>query len=235
MSDERGVCVVAGVGPGNGTALVRKFAHEGYRVAMLARKEERLRRLEEEIPLAKGYPTDITDADRVGEVIEQIRVDLGPVDILVHNAAAGAFNAFMDVKPETLEMTFRTNMMSLLLLGQAVVPHMLERGGGSIIVTGNTSARRGKANFAAFAPTKAGQRILAESMARSLGPQGIHVAYVIIDAVIDLPWTRKMNPDKPDDFFIQPADIADSVHHLTQQKRSGWTFELDLRPYGETW
>jgi NADP-dependent 3-hydroxy acid dehydrogenase YdfG len=235
MSDERGVCVVAGAGPGTGAALARRFAAEGYRVAMLARRAERLAELEREIPGTKGYPVDIGDAAAVSDVIDRVRSELGPVDVLLHNAAAGAFNTFMDAKPETLELTFRTNMMSLLLLGQAVVPHMLERGGGSIIVTGNTSAWRGKANFAVFAPTKAGQRIMAQSMARSLGPQGIHVAYVIIDAVIDLHWTRKMHPDRPDDFFIQPDDIADSVYNLTQQKRSAWTFELDLRPFGESW
>ena len=100
---------------------------------------------------------------------------------------------------------------------------------------GNTSARRGTANYAVFAPTKAGQRIMAESMARSLGPQGVHIAYVIVDAVIDVPWTRKMAPDRPDDFFCQPRDIADSIYHLTQQDRSAWTFEMDLRPYGEKW
>lgn len=229
------VCVVAGVGPGNGTALVRRFAADGDRVAMLARSEDRLRALESEIPGTRGYPVDVTDRDAVHAVFEKIRQDLGPVDTLIHNAAAGAFDDFMSVKPETLEQTFRTNTMSLLHLGQQVVPDMLACGGGAIIVTGNTSAWRGKAHFAAFAPTKAAQRILAQSMARSLGPQGIHVAYVVIDAVIDLPWTRKRFADKPDEFFIQPAAIADTVHHLVYQDRSGWTFEVDLRPHVESW
>ena len=229
------VCVVAGVGPGNGTAFSRKFAAEGYRVAMLARSEDRLRDLEKEIPGARGYPIDLGDRDRVNETIAQIGRDLGTIDVLVHNAAAGAFNSFMEALPETLELTFRTNVMSLLHLGQAVVPQMLERGRGDIIVIGNTSAWRGSANYAAFAPTKAAQRILAQSMARSLGPQGIHVAYVVVDAMIDLPWTRKIQPDKPDDFFCQPAAIAKTVFFLTQQDRSAWSFEVDLRPFGEKW
>lgn len=229
------VCIVAGVGPGNGTAFTRKFANEGYKVAMLARSEDRLRSLEKEIPAATGYTVDIGDRKQVEASIERIRKELGPVNILIHNAAAGAFDSFMDAAPETLELTFRINTMSLLHLGQVVVPSMLEAGRGDIIVIGNTSAWRGAANYASFAPTKAAQRILAQSMARSLGPQGIHVAYVVIDAVIDVPWTRSFNPDKPDDFFIQPREIAESVYHLTQQDRCAWTFELDLRPYGEKW
>ena len=112
---------------------------------------------------------------------------------------------------------------------------MLEEGLGSIVVTGNTSARRGKASFAGFAPTKAAQRILAESMARSLGPKGIHVSYLVIDAVIDLEWTRKRMPDAPDDYFAKPADIADSVWYLAHQPRSTWTFETEIRPFAENW
>ena len=126
-------------------------------------------------------------------------------------------------------------MLSLLHLGQAGAPGRLEAGRGAIVVIGNTSAWRGSANFAAFAPTKAAQRILAQSMARSLGPRGIHVAYVVVDAVIDVPWTRQLNPDRPDEFFCQPSDIAESVFHVARQKRSAWTFEMDLRPFGEKW
>ena len=233
MSDR--VCVVAGVGPGNGTALSRKFAEQGYRVAMLARSQDRLGRLEDEIPGAKGYPVDIADREQASEVIARIGRELGPVSVLVHNAAAGAFNSFMDVEPATLELTFCTNVMSLLHLGQAVVPDMLDAGRGDILVIGNTAAWRGSANFAAFAPTKAAQRILAQSMARSLGPQGIHVAYIVVDAVIDVPWTRRMNPKQPDEFFCQPSEIAESVFHLSQQRPSAWTFEMDLRPFGEKW
>ena len=229
------VCVVAGVGPGNGTAFTRKFAREGYRVAMLARSAERLEKLEADIAGSRAYPVDITDREAVGEVFARIDSDLGPVDVLVHNAAAGAFNSFTEVKPETLELCFHTNVMSLLHLGQAAVERMLERGAGAIVVIGNTSAWRGKAHYAAFAPTKAAQRILAQSMARGLGPRGIHVAYVIIDAVIDLAWTRRRMPDRPDEFYIQPGAIAETVYHVAHQDRSAWTFEVDLRPFGESW
>ena len=101
------------------------------------------------------------------------------------------------------------------------------------MVTGNTAAWRGVANFAAFAPSKAAQRILAQSMARSLGPRGIHVAYVVIDAVIDAPWTRQAFASRPDEFFVRPDVIAETVYHVAQQDRSAWTFQIDLRPFGE--
>ena len=229
------VCVVAGVGPGTGTALSRRFAAGGYRVAMLARDAARLATLEREIDGSRGYAVDVTDAARVQEVLERIHGDMGTASVLVHNAVSGHFGEFLDVRPDVIEDTFRTNVLSLLLLGQAVVPHMLASGGGAIVVTGNTAAWRGVANFAAFAPSKAAQRILAQSMARSLGPKGIHVAYVVIDAVIDVPWTRQAFASKPDEFFARPDAIAETVYHVVHQDRSAWTFEVDLRPFGEKW
>jgi NAD(P)-dependent dehydrogenase (short-subunit alcohol dehydrogenase family) len=202
---------------------------------MLARDTDRLAALEREITGSRGYAVDVTEAPAVKEVIERIGSDLGTPAVLVHNAVAGHFGEFLDVPPEALEQTFRTNVLSLMLLGQALVPRMLEAGGGAIVVTGNTSAWRGAANFAGFAPSKAAQRILAQSMARSLGPKGIHVAYVVVDAVIDLPWTRHAFASRPDEFFARPTAIAESVYHLAHQDRSAWTFELDLRPFGEKW
>ena len=110
---------------------------------------------------------------------------------------------------------------------------MLNAGRGSVIVIGATASLRGGAGTAAFAPAKAAQRSLAQSMARSLGPQGIHVGYVVVDGVIDMPRTRQLLRDRPDDFFLKPDEIADTVYHLVEQDRSAWTFELDLRPFGE--
>ncbi|TMA54630.1 MAG: SDR family NAD(P)-dependent oxidoreductase, partial [Deltaproteobacteria bacterium] len=160
------ICVVAGVGPGTGAALSRRFAAGGYRVAMLARDAERLAALEREIAGSRGYAVDVTEAARVKEVVERIGSDLGTPSVLVHNAVSGHFGEFLEVAPEALEQTFRTNVLSLMLLGQAIVPRMLAAGRGAIIVTGNTSAWRGAASFAAFAPSKAAQRILAQAMAR---------------------------------------------------------------------
>ena len=229
------VCVVAGVGPGTGAALSRRFAAGGYRVAMLARDAQRLAALEREIDGSRGYAVDVTDAASVKDVVSRIGSELGPPSVLVHNAVSGHFAEFLDVTPADLERTFQTNVLSLLHLGQAVVPRMLENGGGAIVVTGNTSAWRGSANFAAFAPSKAAQRILAQSMARSLGPKGIHVAYIVIDAVIDVPWTRQAFASKPDEFFTRPDAIADTAYYVAHQDRSAWTAEIDLRPFAEKW
>jgi NAD(P)-dependent dehydrogenase (short-subunit alcohol dehydrogenase family) len=228
-------CVVTGVGPGTGAALVRRFAKDGYRVAMLARDAARLEELAAEIPQTSPFPVDVADLDGLRRVLARVRSELGAPSVLLHNAVAGGFGSFESIKPEDLEHRFRVNVTSLLVLAQELAPQMIEAGRGAIVITGNTSAWRGKAGFAGFAPTKAAQRILAESLARSLGPKGVHVAYVVIDAVIDVPWTRRAFADRPDEFFIKPSGIADAVHHLVHQERSAWTFELDLRPYGENW
>jgi NAD(P)-dependent dehydrogenase (short-subunit alcohol dehydrogenase family) len=229
------VCVVAGVGPGNGASFAVRFAKGGYRVAMLARNAERLREIERQIPDSRGYVVDVGDAEAVRETFSGIREDLGPVDVLLHNAGSGHFSSFMDTTPEAFDESWRTNTLSLLLCGQAVVRDMIGRGGGAIIVTGATAALRGGAGFAGFAPAKSAQRILAQSMARSLGPQGIHVAYVVVDGVIDIPRTRRFFSDRPDDFFLKPDSIAETVYHLAHQDRSAWTSEIDLRPFGEKW
>jgi NAD(P)-dependent dehydrogenase (short-subunit alcohol dehydrogenase family) len=229
------ICVVTGVGPGTGAALARRFAADGYRVALFARNAERLEKLAAELPGARAYPVDVADLDALRAALARVRAELGAPSVLLHNAVAGGFGSYDTVTPEALELRFRTNVTSLLVLAQQLAPAMIEAGWGAIAVTGNTSAWRGKAAFAGFAPTKAAQRILAESLARALGPQGVHVSYIVTDAVIDVPWTRKAFPDRPDDFFIQPSGIADTVHHVVHQERSAWTFELDLRPYGENW
>ena len=229
------VCVVTGVGPGTGAALARRFAADGCRVAMLARNAARLAELATEIPGTAAYAVDVADLDALRATLARVRAELGAPSVLLHNAVAGGFGSFESVTPEALEQRFRVNVTSLLVLAQELAPAMVAAGRGAIVVTGNTSAWRGKASFAGFAPTKAAQRILAESLARSLGPRGVHVAYVVVDAVIDVPWTRKAFPDRPDEAFIRPAGIADAVHHLVHQERSAWTFELDLRPFGESW
>ncbi len=112
---------------------------------------------------------------------------------------------------------------------------MVAAGRGAIVCTGNTSALRGRAGFAGFAPTKAAQRILAEAIARDLGPKGVHVACLVIDAVIDVPWTRQRYADRPDAFFIKPAAIAEEIWHVAHQDRSAWSFNVELRPSGEVW
>jgi NAD(P)-dependent dehydrogenase (short-subunit alcohol dehydrogenase family) len=233
--ESKGTCLVAGVGPGTGAAVVRRFAEGGYRVAMVARDRDRLAELEKEIPGTRGFAVDLSDLEATRALHDPVCEALGPVEVVVHNAPYGIFGDALEIDAERFELAFRVNTVSLLVLAQTFAPDMIEAGKGSILVTGNTSARRGKANFAGFAPTKAAQRILAESMARSMGPKGIHVAYLVIDAVIDVPWTRDAFSDKPDDFFAQPKAIAETLFHLAQQDKLGWSFEVDLRPFTEQW
>jgi short-subunit dehydrogenase len=225
------LALVTGVGPGTGAAVVRRFAKGGYRVAMLARDKDRLSALEAEIPDAFAVPCDVADAAALKAAVEKI----GAAKVVVHNAVGGAFGTFLDIDPALLQRNFDINTMALLHLAQLTTPAMIAAGEGALIVTGNTSALRGRARFAGFAPTKAAQRILAEAIARELGPKGVHVAYLVIDAVIDVPWQRANLKDAPDDFFIQPASIADEVFHLAHQPRDAWTFLAELRPYRETW
>ena len=230
------VCLITGVGAGTGTALARRFAAGGYRVAMLARNRERLDALEKEIADAKGYVCELADLDALLATVEAVRTEMGAPSVLVHNAVSATFKTFLESDPEDLERNFRVNTTSLLYLARALAPAMVDAGHGSIMVTGNTAALRGVPAYAVFAPTKAAQRILAQSLARDLGPKGVHVAYITIDAAIDTPWTRiPFNPDKPDDFFSKPEAIAEEVFHVAHQDRSTWSFDVELRPFGEKW
>jgi short-subunit dehydrogenase len=235
MAETVPIVVVTGVGPGTGAAIARRFSRGGYKVAMLARTPERLAALEREIPNATGYPCDVTDEGQLDATVEAIRRNLGAPKILIHNAVGGAFGNFLEIDPQVLNRNFQVNTMALLHLARRLAPAMVAAGEGAIVASGNTSALRGKANFAGFAPTKGAQRILAESIARELGPKGVHVAYVVIDAVIDLEWTRKRFADAPDDFFIKPAAIADEIWHVVHQDRSAWSFNVEVRPFRETW
>lgn len=229
------VCVITGVGPGTGSALVRRFVAGGYRVAMLSRNAGRLEALARELPDAHVFVCDVSDAAQVDASIAAVEAKLGAVDVLVHNAVGGAFGSFLEIDPEVLNRNFQVNTMGLLYLGRRVAAGMTARGKGAIIVTGNTSALRGRANFAGFAPTKAAQRILSEAMARDLGPKGVHVAYVVIDAVIDSERQRERFAGRTDDFFIKPAAIADECFHVAHQDRSAWSFLVEVRPFGESW
>ncbi len=233
---ERPVAMITGIGEGTGAALARRFAEGGYRVAMLARNRDRLAALEGELPNAKAYPCDVGDLDALMATVEAVRRDLGVPEVLVHNAVSATFAGFLEADPEDLERNFRVNTTSLLYLARALAPDMIQAGRGAILVTGNTASLRGIPNTAVFAPTKAAQRILAQSLARDLGPKGVHVAFITIDAAIDMPWTRiPFNPDEPDDFFSHPAAIAEEVYHVAHQDRSTWSFDVELRPFAERW
>ena len=229
------LCLVTGVGPGTGTSVVKRFAIAGYKVAMLSRSEERLLNLQAEIPNTVAFPCDVSNEQQMSDVINKVKNDLGVPDVLVHNAVKGGRGNFLEIKPKDLLKNFEVNTMGLLYLARGFAQEMIDRGNGSIIVTRNTSARRGKPWFATTAPTKAAQRILAESIAREIGPKGIHVSYILIDAAIDVPWTREAWPEKPDDFFMKPNSIADEIFHITNQDKSAWTFDVEIRPFAEPW
>lgn len=229
------VCAVVGIGPGNGAALARRFSREGHAVALLARRTELSEKLAAELGDARAYACDVGDAGSVSRTFEQIGKDLGEVDVVAYNAGSGTWGTVEDISPEAFEASRRINALGLLLVSQQVIPAMKAKGAGSIVVIGATSSRRGVPRTAAFAPAKAAQRSLAESMARHLWPAGIHVSLIILDGVVDLERTRQQMPDKPETFFIKPDDVADTAFWLTRQPRSAWSFEVEARPFQEKW
>jgi NAD(P)-dependent dehydrogenase (short-subunit alcohol dehydrogenase family) len=229
------VCAVVGVGPGNGAAFARRFAAEGYAVALLARGSELTRELASTLPGSRAYECDVTRAESVEATFGAIARELGEVRVLVYNAGAGVWGSVEEIKADDFEMAWRVNALGALLTSQSVIPSMKKAGKGSIVIIGATASRRGGAKTAAFAPAKAAQKSLAESMARHLWPAGIHVSLIVVDGVVALERTRKRMPDKPDSFFIKPEDVADVAFRLTEQNRSAWSFEVEARPFGETW
>jgi NAD(P)-dependent dehydrogenase (short-subunit alcohol dehydrogenase family) len=229
------VAVIAGVGPGNGAALARRFAAAGHDVALLARSRRTLESLENEISGSRGYACDVTAPDDVARVFAAIRTDFGEISTLIYNAGSGLFGDIERITTADFEAAWRVNAYGALLCAQQVIPAMKAAGRGSIVFIGATASRRGGPASAAFAPAKAAQRSLAESMARSLWPLGIHVSLIVVDGVVDLPRTRAAMPDKPDSFFIKPEGVAATALHLTEQERSAWSFEVEARPFGERW
>jgi NAD(P)-dependent dehydrogenase (short-subunit alcohol dehydrogenase family) len=229
------VAVVAGAGPGNGAALARRFAQAGYALALLARSRDTLGVIEKDIQGARAYECDVGSPASVAQAFAAIRADLGDVDVLLYNAGSGVFAGVEDITPEQFEASWRVNAYGALLCAQQAIPAMKKAGRGSIVFIGATASRRGGPRTAAFAPAKAAQRSLAESMARSLWPSGIHVCVIIVDGVVDLPRTRKAMPDKPDGFFVKPSAVAETAFQLTCQDRSAWSFEVEARPFGEVW
>ena len=229
------VCVIAGVGPGNGASCCRRFAAEGYSIVMLARNAEYLESLSAQLPGSLPIACDVRDPEAIISAFDHARGEVGEADVLIYNAGSGEWNSVEETTVEGMESSWRTNTLGLLVASQQVIPAMKSRASGSIVVIGATASLRGGANSTAFASAKSAQRSLAQSMARRLGPTGIHVSCVIIDGIIDLERTRAARPAVPEEHYLQPDDIARSVYDLTRQHRSAWTFELDLRPFGEKW
>jgi NAD(P)-dependent dehydrogenase (short-subunit alcohol dehydrogenase family) len=233
VSGTKPVCAVVGVGPGNGAAIARRFGSEGYQVALLARSAGVSGELAEELPHARAY--DVADEGSVAAAFAAIGRDLGAVDTLVYNAGSGVWGSVEDVTAAAFEESWKVNTLGAFLTSKQVIGPMKQAGHGNIVFIGATASRRGNKMTAAFAPAKAAQRSLAESMARLLWPAGVHVSIVIVDGVVDLPRTRQAMAGKPDDFFVKPADVADIVFRLVKQARSAWSFEVEARPFGEAW
>lgn len=229
------VCAIVGVGPGNGEALARTFADAGRAVALIARRATFSEPLAAALPNARAYACDATDAVDVERTFARIANEMGEVDTLIYNAGKGVWGAVDQIDIRDFEQAWRTNALGLLLAARQVVPAMKTRGAGSIVVVGATASRRGVAGTAAFAPAKMAQRALAESMARYLGPHGIHVALLVLDGAVGGPETRAQLLGRLSDAFIDPHAIAVTALQIVSQDRSAWSFDVDLRPHNEKW
>ena len=229
------VCAIVGVGEGNGAALARAFARKGMALALLARSLDFTEELASEIGDARAYSCDVSNPSSVDEAFGKVRSELGDPTTLIYNAGSGVWGDVESITLDGFESSWRVNALGALAASQQVIPAMKKAGSGTIIFIGATASLRGGPRTAAFAPAKAAQRSLAESMARTLWPKGIHVALIVIDAAVNLKRTRQSMPDKPDAFFLEPDDMAATALWLADQPRSAWSFEVDVRPFGEKW
>ena len=229
---------VLGVGPGLGAAVARRFAREGFAVALMARREESVAGVREEIVDAGGtalsVTTDATDAASVAAAFEEVREGLGDPEVFVYNAGAFQMGGVLELSPEKFDECFKANCAGAFYAAQQVLPAMVEAGRGTVLLTGATAALRGGARFSALAVGKFGLRALAGSMAREFGPQGIHVGHAVIDGQIDTPRLREMSPEREDHTMLSPDAIAEAYWQLYSQDRTAWTLELDLRPAVES-
>jgi NAD(P)-dependent dehydrogenase (short-subunit alcohol dehydrogenase family) len=234
MSAAKRVAAIVGVGPGLGRALALRFGRGGFAVALLARRSESVTPVKAEVEefggVARAYTCDATDETSTTMALSGVRAELGDPEVVVYNAGSFQMAGVLELTPADLERSWRVNCQGALVVAQAVLPPMLERGGGTLLFSGASASLRGSARFAALAVGKFGLRALAQSMARELGPKGIHVAHVVIDGVIDSPRARSMLPDRAPDAMLAPTAIAETFWHLHAQDRTAWTLEVDLRP-----
>jgi NAD(P)-dependent dehydrogenase (short-subunit alcohol dehydrogenase family) len=227
--------VVAGVGPGSGAAIARKLAKEGCSVGLIARSADYLKQLGDELRATKvpvaSAKTDVSDAGQVKNAFAKLRQALGPIDLLVFHASAGGpfGQGLLSIDPRDFTHSWAVGTLGGLLCAQAVVPDMLEKGAGTILFTGATSSVRGAS--ISFSSSKFALRGLAQSLARELWPKGIHIAHVVIDAVIGDPGTADAPPGPEP--LLDPDAMAEAYWQLAIQDRTAWTLELDLRPFGE--
>jgi len=232
------VAAILGVGPGLGAAIARRFAGEGFAVALMARREESVAAVREEITESGGralpVATDATDPDSVAASFERVRAELGGPEVFVYNAGAFQMGGVLEISPAKFDECFRANCAGAFYAARQVLPAMVEAGRGTVLLTGATASMRGSARFSALAVGKFGLRALAQSMAREFGPQGIHVSHIIVDGQINTPRLREMSPDREDNTMLSATAIAETYWQLHSQDRTAWTLELDLRPAVES-
>ena len=242
MSDRKAILVI-GAGDATGAAVARRFAREGYVACVTRRSEEKLAPLVERIRAeggeAHGFGSDARKEEEMVALVDRVERDIAPIEVAVFNVGA---NVRFDVTETTSRVYFKVWEMACFggfLMGREVARRMLPRVRGTIIFTGATASLRGRAGFSAFAGAKHGLRALAQSMARELGPQGIHVAHPIIDGAIDTDFIRTTFPDlyarKEEGGILDPEHIAEAYWQLHLQPRDAWTHEMDLRPWTESW
>ncbi|SCA56529.1 Short-chain dehydrogenase/reductase SDR [Candidatus Terasakiella magnetica] len=235
------VALIIGAGDCLGSAIARKFAQNGYHIVATRRRGD-LDNLVTEIKNAggvgEGRHSDARDEDEVRNLIADIEDNIGPIGACVFNVGGNVSFPLQETTTRVYRKVWEMCALAGFLMGREVITPMLKRGQGTIIFTGATASLRGASGYSAFAGGKHALRALAESMAREFGPQGIHIAHVVVDGLIDNPNTKDLFPDlfnqKPVDGIINPDDLADIYWDLHKQKRTAWTFEVDARPYSET-
>ena len=244
MSGQK-ICLVVGAGDATGASVARKFAREGYTVCVVRRKRHLhklnnlVKQIEEEGGTAYAYGVDAREEEEVIELFRVIEADIGEIEVVLFNIGANVWFPIAETTSRVFQKVWQMGCFAGFLTGREAARTMLPRQKGTIFFTGATASVRGSAHFSAFASAKHGLRALAQSMARELGPQGIHVAHLIVDGAIDTPWIREKFPDKfeeaePDN-VLNPEDIAETYWMLHQQNPSAWTHELDIRPWIEKW
>ena len=237
------VALIIGAGDSTGGAIAKRFAKEGFIACVTRRSADKLQPLVDSIRAeggqAFGYASDARKEEDVAALFTHIEAEHGPIEVMVFNIGANVPCSILD---ETARKYFKIWEMACLsgfLNAQQADRRMVKRGRGTILFTGATAGLRGSANFAAFAGAKHALRALAQSMARELGPQNVHVAHVVVDGAIDTDFIRTSFPEryalKDQDGILNPDHIAENYWYLHSQPRDAWTFELDLRPYMERW
>jgi NAD(P)-dependent dehydrogenase (short-subunit alcohol dehydrogenase family) len=228
------VAVIVGVGPGLGSAITHRFAREGFTVVLMSRSGETITDIKNQILASGGkaiaIATDVTEIKSVQSAFAQVLSQLGTPEVLIYNAGNFQMASILELTPEQFETNWQVNCLGAFLAVKQVLPQMVERRRGTILFTGATAALRGSARFASLAVGKFGLRALAQSLAREVGPLGVHVAHIVIDGIINTNKVQAREMERETYTLLSPHAIAENYWQLYQQDYTAWTLELDLRP-----